>query len=197
MLFILYIELTKLNYFFKKVIKEEPIKPVDKNDIYPSVPLKDVGKRKRNDASVIDLDTKDSRQPSKKFKIETSTEIHKDGKKQKPSTIVSNNGTSTSTSTNHSISECDDTNDNNSSASAQQKDANANNNKPMQLISNKKMKKKKRNSYGGGDKTKVGQPSNKPVAFDYSTVDFKKFQGGSKKNLTKNDVETKFHGKVS
>lgn len=44
---------------------------------------------------------------------------------------------------------------------------------------------------------KTAQSSTAPVRFDYSQVDFKKFQGGSHKNKsTANEVSTKFHGKV-
>lgn len=44
---------------------------------------------------------------------------------------------------------------------------------------------------------KPAQSSNKPVAFDYSQVDFSKFQGGSKKQVNTNETSSKFHGKVS
>lgn len=157
-----------------------------KNDIYPSVPLKDVGKRKRNDAR-IDTESQETVQPSKKYKAETSTGgSYRENNKEKPSTIVSTN-------------QNQNDNDNHSSnSSSSEKVANININKQVDKSNsnrnNKKWKKMKRN---GGDKVKVGQSSNKPVAFDYSQVDFKKFQGGSKKNPNKNEVETKFHGKVS
>lgn len=41
------------------------------------------------------------------------------------------------------------------------------------------------------------QTSNKPVEFDYSKVDFKKFQGGSQRPQQSLDIKTKFMGKVS
>lgn len=41
------------------------------------------------------------------------------------------------------------------------------------------------------------QGSDKPVAFDYSQVDFGKFQGGSKKQVNTNESTSKFHGKVA
>lgn len=44
---------------------------------------------------------------------------------------------------------------------------------------------------------KGAQSSNKPVDFDYSQVDFNKFQGGSHKHQPNNEIKTKFHGKVS
>lgn len=40
------------------------------------------------------------------------------------------------------------------------------------------------------------QSSSKPVEFDYSKVDFKKFQGGSQKPQQNSDFKSKFHGKV-
>lgn len=55
-------------------------------------------------------------------------------------------------------------------------------------------KKNKKNKKIASNKTT--QSSETPVRFDYSQVDFKKFRGGSQKNKSNNEVQTKFHGKV-
>lgn len=55
-------------------------------------------------------------------------------------------------------------------------------------------KKNKKNKKNASNKT--AQSSGTPVRFDYSQVDFKKFKGGSQKNKSNNEVQTKFHGKV-
>lgn len=57
----------------------------------------------------------------------------------------------------------------------------------------KKNKKKNKLNLSG---QKGAQSSNKPVDFDYTQVDFNKFQGGSHKNQPNNEIKSKFHGKV-
>lgn len=63
-------------------------------------------------------------------------------------------------------------------------------------ITSKKQQRKQKKSQVMSNK-KSAQSSNKPVAFDYSQVDFSKFQGGSKKQVNTNATTSKFHGKVS
>lgn len=83
------------------------------------------------------------------------------------------------------------------SVSSNQQNANngSNNNK-----SNKKNKKKNKNRQNNASSTSTNstqQSSSKPVEFDYSSVDFKKFQGGSQKQQPNPEFKSKFHGKVN
>lgn len=56
---------------------------------------------------------------------------------------------------------------------------------------------KKKNKRNKGNTNKVAQSSNQPVQFDYSKVDYSKFQGGSHKERPNTEFKSKFHGKVS
>lgn len=56
---------------------------------------------------------------------------------------------------------------------------------------------KKKNKRNKGNTPKVAQSSNTPVQFDYSKVDFSKFQGGSHKERPNPEFKSKFQGKVS
>lgn len=65
--------------------------------------------------------------------------------------------------------------------------SNANSNAKRNQRKNKKNK---------GNNNKVAQASNQPVDYDYSKVDFSKFQGGSQKPKPNTEFKSKFNGKV-
>lgn len=162
------------------------------------MPLKDAGKRKRNEIcpSTPPYD-EDVAQPTKKHKPETVTSTnaqHMTNNERSNATVVSPNEIDNNlsadeeqTTVNELIEENKSDDDNIGSTSNKERKKNDN-----AKSKNKKFKNKRNNK-----KAKVAQPSSKPVTpFDYSQVDFKKFQGGSKRNDSKNDVQTKFHRKV-
>lgn len=170
---------------------------MDPENIYPSLPLKEAGKRKRNEScpsppSIIN----EASHPSKKHKPETVTSTNFTYNKKRPNaTIVSPreddnhlNVDNAQSTMNVLVEEHNDDNDISSTSNHDRQ----NNGKVNANNKNKKFRHKRNNN-----KAKVGQSSSKPLApFDYAQVDFKKFQGGSKKNESKNDIQTKFHRKV-
>lgn len=132
-------------------------------------PLKDYSKRKRNDAHVaspVISEQSAYSQPNKRMKFDVST----------PSRSAKDTELEEGTENNQQDGEDDDEVSNEAGKSSR--------------IPNKNKKNKKFAS------NKTAQSSETPVRFDYSQVDFKKFKGGSQKNKSNNEVQTKFHGKV-
>lgn len=129
-------------------------------------PLKDYAKRKRNDAHVISEQSPADSQSKKRMRFDVNT----------PSQSANDTETEECTEDNQQDAEDDDDVSNEAGRSGR--------------IPKKNKKNKKIAS------NKTAQSSGTPVRFDYSQVDFKKFKGGSQKNKSNNEVQTKFHGKV-
>lgn len=141
-----------------------PVKP-DPEEMY-SVPLKESLKRK-NPGNLNPKNTQSPQQKRIKKENPTTDEVASSTTENNQQPIVIEDDSEPSSTTSKT-------------APASGQNQNNNNNK-------KKNKRKFKND-------KFGQSSDKPVAFDYQKVDFKKFQGGAQK-AKGTELKPKFHGK--